>query len=75
MNVETEPLVQPEYFPSLCGSCGRSGTVTLEKEIGQLCLPCATIWSQLSSMAFCTCARLFNRHSLSCTVRIRDQAS
>lgn len=75
MNVETETLLAEEYFPSSCGSCGRLGTVTHESEIGQLCLPCAAMWSQLSSMAFCTCPALWGHHSLSCTVRIRDQAS
>lgn len=75
MNVETETLVPEEYFSSRCGSCGREGTVTSEHEIGTLCLPCTTMWSQISNLAFCNCLALWGRHSLQCTLRIREHAS
>jgi hypothetical protein len=75
MNVETESLVHEEYFPSSCGSCGRQGTVTSENEVGQLCAPCTTMWTQLSTLALCSCPALWGRHSLSCTLRIRDRTT
>ena len=73
--IESESFLPLEYLPSHCGSCGRLGTVTQEKEVGQLCVPCTRIWTQLSNMALCSCPALWGHHSLSCTVRIRDRAS
>ena len=75
MIVETETLVPEDYFSSECGSCGRLGTVTHEHEIGQLCEPCTKMWGQINQLAFCNCLGLWGRHSLQCTLRIREQAS
>jgi hypothetical protein len=76
MNVDTENHVPvEEYYLSVCGSCGRHATVTSESEVGTLCQPCATIWSHIAELAPCNCPALWGRHSLQCTLRIRDRAS
>ena len=64
-----------EYFSSRCGSCGREATVTRESAIGELCEPCVRMWQQIGALAFCNCPALWGRHSLSCTLRIREQAT
>lgn len=75
MTGETFALDDPEYFSSVCGYCGRAGTVSHEREIGQLCAPCTKVWEQIGTLAFCNCPAMWGRHSLSCTLRLRDRAS
>jgi hypothetical protein len=33
------------------------------------------MWKQINDLAFCNCPNLWGRHSLQCTLRIRERAS